>query len=97
MSGTGRAPADPGWRLVSIGLHGHATRVGGVDPWTAAWGPSRGTIVVAHPSYPAERHVMHVYELAGTDPPVRFAAGEFSNGVWGFFAPTGVPTDSAER
>jgi hypothetical protein len=28
---------------------------------------------------------MWVYEVKGSVPPVRFAAGEFSNGVWGFF------------
>jgi hypothetical protein len=30
---------------------------------------------------------MFVYEMTGSAPPIRFAAGEFSNGVWGFFVP----------
>ena len=30
---------------------------------------------------------MTVYEMNGADGPIRFAAGEFSNGVWGFFVP----------
>lgn len=31
---------------------------------------------------------MFTYEVAGSDPAIVFAAGEFSNGVWGFFVPT---------
>ena len=81
------APVEPGWRFVSIGLEGHATDVGGVNPWEVSWTDTGGRIVVAHPSYPRERHTMFTYVVAGSDPPIRFAAGEFSNGVWGFFVP----------
>lgn len=81
-------PVDDGWRFVSIGFEGEATDVGGVNPWDVEWSPTHGRIVVAHPSYPAQRHVMDTYEVAGTRPPIKFAAGEFSNGVWGFFVPT---------
>jgi hypothetical protein len=30
---------------------------------------------------------MTEYTLEGVEPTLRFAAGEFSNGVWGFFVP----------
>ena len=80
-------PVDEGWRFVSIGFDGQSTDVGGVDPWTVTWTPTHGRIVVAHPSYPDERHVMLTYEVAGSTPPIVFAAGEFSNGVWGFYVP----------
>jgi hypothetical protein len=30
---------------------------------------------------------MDTYEVAGSSPRIAFAAGEFSNGVWGFFVP----------
>jgi hypothetical protein len=81
-------PVDPGWRLVSIGLEGEPVDLGsGVDPWTVSWTSTHGRIVVAHPSYPRERHEMFTYEVAASDPPIVFAAGEFSNGVWGFFVP----------
>jgi hypothetical protein len=80
---------DPGWRFVSIGLEGDLVDIGGgVNPWTVKWVSTHGLIVVAHPSYPSERHVMFTYEVAGSNPPIVFAAGEFSNGVWGFFVPT---------
>jgi hypothetical protein len=31
---------------------------------------------------------MDTYEVVGANPRVKFAAGEFSNGVFGFFVPT---------
>jgi hypothetical protein len=50
-------------------------------------GPRPVSASLSHPQYPAQRHVMSVYEVADSDPAVRFAAGEFSNGVWGFYVP----------
>ena len=78
---------DPGWRFVSIGFEGDATDVGGIDPWTVGWTSTGGHIVVAHPQYPNQRHSFPTYEVTGVTPPVRFAAGEYSNSVWGFFVP----------
>ena len=80
-------PIDEGWRFVSIGFEGHKTDVGGLDPWDVEWKPTHRRIVVAHPDYPDQRHAMGVYEAVGSSPPIIFAAGEFSNGVWGFFVP----------
>lgn len=84
---TPETPLTPGWRFVSIGFWSDPVDVRGVDPRTFDWGRTKGWIVVAHPSYPHERHSMFVYELADQTPPLVFAAGEFSNGVWGFFVP----------
>lgn len=64
------------------------TEVAGVNLWEVPWSPSHGRITVAHPSYPARRHEMLTYEVARHRPPIIFAAGEFSNGVWGFYVPT---------
>lgn len=80
----------PGWRFVSIGFEGDPVDVGGgVNPWRwpSHWVGTGEHITVAHPSYPRQRHSMAVYVLEGAVPPVRFAAGELSNGVWGFFVP----------
>lgn len=87
-------PVDPGWRFVGIGFEGDPVDIGGgIDPWKVEWTSTHGRIVVAHPSYSSERHVMFTYEVAGSDPTIAFAAGEFSNGVWGFFVPTHSPVD----
>ena len=74
-------------RFVSIGFEGQATDVGGINLWAAEWTPTGGRVTVAHPEYPLQRHTMFTYRIAGANPPVIFAAGEFSAGVWGFFVP----------
>ena len=78
---------DEGWRFVSVGFEGQPTDIGGIDPWEVEWTPTHGRITAAHPDYPSQRHTMFTYDVAGTTPPVVFAAGEFSSGVWGFFVP----------
>jgi hypothetical protein len=80
----------PGWLFVSIGFEGAEISLGGVNPWKheREWRRTgEAPITVAHPSYPAERHEMHVYELVLPDRTIKFATGEFSNGGWGFYEP----------
>lgn len=77
---------SPGWSLVSIGLEGQEVRIAGVSLWKVEWEPAgSSSITVAHPRYPEQRHQMSVYRVRGSSPEVLFAAGEFSNGVWGFY------------
>jgi hypothetical protein len=90
----GETPLTPGWRFASIGFERDPVDIGaGIDPWQVSWVDTRTWIVVAHPSYPTQRHTTHVYEVAGTDPPRVFAAGEFSNGVWGIYVPEEGPAE----
>ena len=76
-----------GWCLVRIAVEGDDTHVDAVNLWRCKWVPTNGRITVSHPQHPAERHVMFTYQVAETDPPVAFSAGEFSNGVWGVYVP----------
>ena len=51
-----------------------------------------------HGERPAvQRHEMFIYEVTGSAPPIGFCAGEFSNGVWGFFVPAQDEQDSTSR
>ena len=84
---TGKDNITEGWRFVSIGFEGADTDVSGVNPWQVEWTSTRHRITVAHPQYPDQRHLFTVWQVTGTEPPLTFAAGEFSNGVWGFYAP----------
>lgn len=94
----GVSTVTPGWRFVSIGFEGDPVEIGpGVNPWKESWLSLYRWIVAAHPQYPRQRHSMETYQIAGSDPPIVFAAGEFSNGVWGFFAPLRPPRDIARR
>jgi hypothetical protein len=77
----------PGWKLIAIVAEGGHVSLQGQSPWGCKWlSSSEPAITVAHPSYPSQRHQMRIYDL---DSPrsVRFAAGEFSNGIWGFYVP----------
>ena len=83
-----RSGITPGWKLLSIGSVDSSVIVDGADLWKHDWRRRGESITVAHPSYPAERHTMFVYEIDPAGRRIKFAAGEFSNGVWGFFVPT---------
>jgi hypothetical protein len=78
----------PGWKHVAIGFEGGRVSLSGLDPWQLKWHSlEEPPITVAHPSHPQERHSMSVYELHVEGRAVKFGAGEFSNGVWGFYVP----------
>jgi hypothetical protein len=77
----------PGWKLVAIVAEGRPVLVQGQNPWSVKWLSSpEPPIVVTHPSYPFQCHHMWVYDLESSQS-IRFAAGEFSSGVWGFYVP----------
>ena len=79
----------PGWSLVYSGIEGSVAALGGLNIWKVHWRDLQvPPIIVAHPEYPAQRHSMWVCELAGAHGPIKFAAGEFSNGIWGVYLPT---------
>jgi hypothetical protein len=78
----------PGWQMIHVGLEGSSVSLDDVNPWEHSWTQlSEESIVVPHPSHPQERHRAWVYEVEGQSKRVRFAAGELSNGVWGFYLP----------
>lgn len=78
----------PNWKHVFIGSEGSAIRLDTLDPWELKWHSlEEPAITVAHPNHPDQRHVMHVYVLRSEGRIVRFAGGEYSNGVWGIYVP----------
>lgn len=85
----GMSDITPGWRFVSIGFSSTPVSIQGIDLWKheKKWVGTDESIVVAHPSYPAERHTMFVYTLQLKGQRIRFAMSEYSNGVWGFYEP----------
>jgi len=88
----------PGWRLLHIGFEGDDVSVAGINPWTVGnWTSTGGRIIVAHPSYPAQRHTMQIYVLDPQDAGSVFAAGEFSNGVWGIYVRAAVTPGGDHR
>lgn len=77
-----------GWRDVHVGFEGDGLKIGGVKVWSAEWRRTDlRAVQLPHPAHPHQRHMFHVYEVGNGPKPVRFAAGELSNGVWGFYVP----------
>jgi hypothetical protein len=82
-------PIIENWQFVSIGFENDSVSLDGLNPWQLEWHELDETpIIVAHPSYPSQRHTMEIYELRANSKIVKFASGEFSNGVWGFYIPS---------
>ena len=77
----------PGWRCVGMGWDGADFDLEGLNPWQHEWVAEPERIVVAHPSYPAQRHHVGVWLIRTPERVVRFAAGEMSNLAWAFFVP----------
>lgn len=77
-----------GWRDVHVGFEGDDLSIGGVKIWRETWRPSgRDPVQLPHPAHQHQRHRFDVYEAGSAENPICFAAGELSNGVWGFYVP----------
>lgn len=59
----------------------------GVDVFAHEWTDTRKCIRVHDPLY-GQPYTMNIYEITVDGTVHRFAAGEFSNNVWGFWLPT---------
>ena len=78
------------WKFVDIVSDGSPVFLNGLNPWEYKWVRlDEPPIVVPHPSYAGQRHEFAVYQITEGKIAVRFAAGEFSNCVWGFYLPNG--------
>lgn len=80
-------PVTTGWRSVGMCWDGDEFNLMGINPWQHQWVSDSERIVVAHPSYPSQRHEVEVWVIHTPHRAVRFAAGEMSNLAWAFFLP----------
>jgi hypothetical protein len=76
-----------GWRDVHVGFEDDGLKIDGIAVWRQAWRRVGDVLELPHPGHPHQRHRFEIYEVGSLDTPVRFAAGELSNGVWGFYVP----------
>jgi hypothetical protein len=76
------------WREVHVGFARDGLKIAGIDVWKHQWRKTGlAPLLLAHPSYPTQLHTYKIYDIGQPDSPVRFAACELSNGVWGFYVP----------
>jgi hypothetical protein len=77
-----------GWIPVGVVPEVLPLLIAGLNVWDHKWVKLRDPVLqLPHPSYPSQRHRMWTYEITHGGKIVRFAAGELSAGVWGFYVP----------
>lgn len=75
------------WKHKHTVPDGTKFKIKGINVWDYEWSPTGERIIVTDPLYNQE-HTMVVYEVKTKKKTIKFAAGEFSNCVWGFYTET---------
>jgi hypothetical protein len=60
--------------------------INGLNIWAYKWQQQSSFIHVKDPIY-SQDHTMNIYEITDGTTTVLFAAGEFSNLIWGIYLP----------
>jgi len=80
---------NPQWKFLGAAAEDEEFRVDGINVWNYEWQKDQSG-AIAHVKDPLYHHDLtlrvHLIELKNRK--VRFAAGELSNGVWGFYVET---------
>jgi hypothetical protein len=74
------------WKFIGSSVEGARFEIRGVDVWSQQWVRDLewDEADVKEPLY-GQSFTFHVYRIQTVSGVARFAAGEFSNGVFGFF------------
>ena len=73
------------WQFAGSSKEGEPFEIQGVNVWEQGWQVSPGQEAHVHDPVYGQGFVFRVYTVQDGEEKVEFAAGEFSNGVWGFF------------
>jgi hypothetical protein len=73
------------WRYCGHCVDGQRFLIEGVDVSDRQWRRTTEPIVEVEDPHSHQPHSFNVWELEADGRRIRFAAGEFSNCVWGFF------------
>jgi hypothetical protein len=76
------------WRLVTVVPESQPLNLAGLNPWKFKWISLHERITVEDPEYAGQMHTLSVYEIVDGTRHVRFASGEFSNGIYAFYEPS---------
>lgn len=75
------------WRYLRHVGEGEPVSIGGENVWDRDWIPTGELASVIDPQHGATRR-FEVWKIQQVGrPDIVFAAGEFSNGIWGFYVP----------
>lgn len=74
------------WQFFHSVVDGEVLIIDGINVWDHQWIDLRLTLTIKDPIY-GQTHAFSIYEITGPETTIRFAAGEFSNLIWGFYLP----------
>ena len=75
------------WSFAGASCEGDKLEISGIRVWEHKWVCRVGERAdVKDPRY-GQSYSFHVYEIVASDRQIVFAAGEFSNSVYGFYIP----------
>ncbi|WP_057938810.1 hypothetical protein [Algoriphagus resistens] len=72
------------WKHLTTVVDGNGFSIDGLNIWDYDWKATGEKINVKDPLY-GQEYTMDIYEIANENVIVRFAAGEFSNCIWGIY------------
>jgi len=72
------------WTHIKTIADGDAFEINGLNIWNFKWIDTRQSINIKDPNY-GQDYVFGIYEITNDNKTIRFAAGEFSNCVWGIY------------
>lgn len=75
---------DSKWTFLGATPDSQKFQIEGVDVWQHQWHDTKDRADVEDPLY-HQKFCFHVYEIVVGGKSVRFAAGEFSACMWGFY------------
>lgn len=73
------------WRFAGSSSQGEAFEIQGVNVWERGWQVSPGEEAHVNDPVYGQGFIFRVFTIQDGDDTIEFAAGEFSNGVWGFY------------
>lgn len=75
------------WRYVGHGAEGDEMEISGVRVWSHQWTCHEGERAEVTDPIHGQRYSFPVYRIVADGQQITFAAGEFSNSVYGFYMP----------
>ncbi len=87
------------WKFVGHCFDGDHFEIEGVNVWSRGWQSTGTQATIGDPLYTWQSHTFSVYTITDGHKVIEFAAGEFSNTVWGFFqrVPPKTPRQARPR
>lgn len=71
-------------QLIGHVSEGEPIIINNINPWEYSWHDTGQTITVRDPQH-NENKVISIWKITIDGKDIQFAAGEFSNNIWGFY------------